>query len=443
MKPAFPALWLGPRGLWALAALAVLLGLAAVFPAALIAFVAGVAVVLGATAADLALGPAARNLRVTREPLGYLALDRAARASYVIENRSASALRMWIAETPADRLAFAQPLLAASVGRATRTTVEQTVHPRERGRVHLGSLYLAVENRIGILRRRFAVDAGVETRIYPNLSAVESAGVLARRSTLLELGLRKLRLRGVGNEFESLREYADGDAFRNVDWKASARRGRLMVAQYEVERSQQVIVALDAGRLMYPRIDGARKFDYALTAALSVARVASQLDDAVGLVAYGARERLNIAPRRGSAHQATLVRVACDLQPAFEEPDYEAAFSNLRRRYAKRSLIVAFTDFFDPLASQTVLAALSSLAPRHLVMCLLMNDAAIERALAHAPATPRDAYRASAALALRDERAAAIALLRARGIIVIDVPASRLTVALLDAYLDVKARGRL
>ncbi|MEO6990266.1 MAG: DUF58 domain-containing protein [Candidatus Baltobacteraceae bacterium] len=443
MRPVFPALWLAPRGLWALVILGVLLALAAVVPAMVVAFVAGVALLAGAIAADVVLGPTAQALRIVREPLGYLALARPARARYVLENRSRSALRVGIVESPAARIAFEEPMLFARVDGFARATVEQTFVPRERGATHFGTLYLAVENRIGVLRRRFAAPADVEVRVYPNLSAVESSGVLARRNTLLEAGLRKLWLRGVGNEFESLREYAAGDAFRNVDWKASARRGRLMVAQYEVERSQQVIVALDAGRLMYPRIGGARKFDYALTAALSVARVASELDDAVGLVVYGARERLHVAPRRGTAHHAALVRVACDLQPEFEEPDYEAAFANLRRRYPKRSLVVAFTDFFDPLASQTVLTALGALAPRHLVICVLMNDAAIERALAHAPSNAHDAYRASAAFTLQDERAAAIAALRTRGIIVVDVPAPRLTVALLDAYLEVKARGRL
>ena len=108
--------------------------------------------------------------------------------------------------------------------------------------------------------------------------------------------MRKLRLRGQGSEFESLREYLPGDGFRSVDWKATARRGRLMVAQHEVERSQQICIALDCGRLMTPRVGLQRKFDYALTAALSVARVAQNADDHVGLVAFGARPILALAP---------------------------------------------------------------------------------------------------------------------------------------------------
>jgi uncharacterized protein (DUF58 family) len=216
-----------------------------------------------------------------------------------------------------------------------------------------------------------------------------------------------------------------------------------MVAQYEVERSQNVIVALDCGRLMLARIGLQRKFDYALTAALSVARVAQLAGDNIGLHAFAAKPLLEIAARRGAAHLGALTRAAYDLQPRLEEPDYEATFVDLRRRYSKRSLFVFFTDIFDPVTSASVLGALDSLLPRHLVLCVLMNDAAIAGALEVEPVTVSAAYRTAVAMTLADERAKAVAVLRSRGSIVVDVPAPRLTVALLDAYLRVKSRGAL
>jgi uncharacterized protein (DUF58 family) len=194
---------------------------------------------------------------------------------------------------------------------------------------------------------------------------------------------------------------------------------------------------------MTPRIGAQRKFDYALTAGLSVARIAQAADDNVGLVAFAAKLLLSIPARRGAAHYRALAQAAYDLQPRFEEPDYETVFTQLRRTYARRSLIVLFTDIFDPVTSAAVLAALGGLVPRHLPLCVLMNDAAIARALDEEPRTVTGAYRTAVAMTLADERAKAIAVLRSRGIIVVDVPADRLTVALLDAYLDVKARGLL
>jgi uncharacterized protein (DUF58 family) len=443
VRPVAPALWLSARGVWVLLALAALLAFAGVFAPVLYAFAAASAIALALLAADAALGPSARALRVARLPLPLVALRRTASAVYALENRAAVALRIGIFETPVINVDFAAESVSASLEARSATTVELAFRPRERGPAQFGDLYVWVENRIGLLRRRYRVAAAENLRVFPDLSAVEEYGTLAKRSTLLDAGLRRLRLRGAGSEFESLRDYQPGDAFRLIDWKATARRGRMMVAQYQAERSQNVIVALDCGRLMTPRIGPQRKFDYALTGALSIARVAQLAGDNIGLEAFAGKPLLSLGARRGAAHVSALAQAAYDLQPRLEEPDYESTFVALRRRYAKRSLVVLFTDIFDPVTSASVLAGMGSLVPRHLAMCVLMNDAAISAALDAEPADPAAAYRTSVAMTLADERAKAIAVLRARGIIVVDVPASQLTIALLDAYLDVKARGLL
>jgi uncharacterized protein (DUF58 family) len=438
-----PALWLARRGIWAMLALAFVIAFASVF-----AWVTPVALLLAAgfvaaVAADAALGANVRTLRVTRRRVDYLALGRTAELTYDVVNRTDRPLRVGIYETQVPIFDLARDCTEVVVAPRSLAQASVSLVPNERGLARLGTLYVWAETTLGLVRRRFAVDAAQEAHVYPDLSAVEEYGTLAKRSTLLDLGLRKLRLRGVGNEFESLRDYQHGDAFRLVDWKATARRGRMTVAQYEVERSQNVIIALDCGRLMTPRLGKERKFDYALTAGLSVARVAQFADDHVGLLAFAGHAILDIAPRRGAAHYAALARAAYDLHPVREEPDYETTFSELRRRNPKRSLVVLFTDIFDPVTSGAILAGLGTLVPRHLVICVLMNDAAVEDALAVTPATPAEAYRTSVAMTLSDERAKAMATLRGRGIITLDVPARELTVKLIDAYLDVKSRGLL
>ena len=443
MRRVFPALWLSPRGVWILLGLAALSALASVVPWLGALVYLGFIAFGAALVADLRLGPSIHTLRITREPLEPLALRRPAHVRYTVQNRSASAIRFGLLETPIAALDFDRESVTGSVPARTQASFEQGVLARERGLVRFGTMYAWAQNAAGLLRRRFALAADLEARVFPDLSAVEGYGSLARRKTLLEQGLRRLRQRGVGSEFESMREYAAGDAFRSIDWKASARRGRLMVQQYEIERSQHVIVTLDCGRIMVPRIGPQRKFDYALTAGLSVARVAQAADDNVGLLAFGAKPILSIAPRRGEAHIAALARASYDLQPRMEEPDYERLFTELKNRHSKRSLIVFFTDIFDPVTSASVLAGLGRLVRRHVVLCVLMNDSAIAGALAQEPANVEEAYRASVAMRLSDERDTAIAHLRSLGIVVVDVPATRLTVALLDAYLDIKARGRI
>jgi uncharacterized protein (DUF58 family) len=443
MRPVFPAIWLSVRGVWVALGLSVLLAVASVVPGLIYLFGAAAVASLALIAADVWLGPSPRTLRVVRRNVGHIALRRPGAVVYDVENRAPVAVKIGLIESPVPILDFAVDTVTARIAARSAVSLDRPYVARERGLASFGAVYVWVENGIGLLRRRYRIDVSEDVRVLPDLSAVERYGTLAKRSTLIDAGLRRLRYRGVGSEYESLRDYQSGDAFRLVDWKATARRGHLMVTQYDIERSQNVIVALDCGRVMTPRIGTQRKFDYALTAALSVTRIAQAAGDNVGLIAFASKPILSIAPRRGVAHANALAQATYDLQARFEEPDYETIFTELRRAYSKRSLIVLFTDIFDPITSASVLGAVATLSPRHLVMCVLMNDAAIATALDEEPLTVAAAYRTAVAISLADERAKAIAVLRSRGVIVVDVPAARLTVALLDAYLDVKARGSL
>jgi len=438
---AFP--WVTPRFIGWLVAIAFVIGFGSLWAPLIYLGSLGLLALLGFLLADLASGPRRGDVAVTREPIEHLALRSPGALRYAIVNRSRMPVRYSLVDTPVDILDMPEDAAQGTVGPDRRKVVELAVTPLERGDAMLGDLYISIDNPLGLVRRRWRVQDDTPAHIYPDLSAVERYGVLARRGRLVEAGFRKLRLRGGGGEFDSLREWQPDDEFRSIDWKATARRNKLMVAQYDIERSQTVMLVLDAGRLMTPRIGGQRKFDYAVTAALSVASIASMVDDKVGVLAFAGDIREHIAPRAGSRHVAGLVQRMYDLQPRFEESDYAGAFAYLRRRQPKRSLVVFFTDMFDPVASASVLANVAVLSPRHLVVCVLMNDEAVATALQTVPATTVDAYRASVAATLGAERRKAAALLQQRGIAVIDVPAAQLSVSLINAYIDVKARDLL
>jgi uncharacterized protein (DUF58 family) len=435
--------WLTPRFLWTLAAIALLLalspGIALFVPIAIIL----AAALIIATIADAIFGPPPSALRVTRTPPEHFALGVRAELSYTIENRSNRALRIGVIETPARTLRFETEELIADLPPSSHATVARPVTPTSRGADELCTLYAWYENALGLIRRRLRIPAPQTIRVFPDLAAVERYGKLHLRNRTIEMGLRRMKLRGAGTEFESLREWSDGDAFRTIDWKATARRGKLMVAQHEVERSQNVLLLLDCGRLMTPRIDTGRKLDYAVTAALSLATIAGLASDRVGLVAFAHDILAAGAPRSTRASIARLTETLYGLEPRFEESNYMRAFAYLRHHLHKRSLIVFLTDVIDPLAQATVMAEVGSLAKHHLLICVFMNDAAISEALSHEPQTVRDAYRANVAISLADERRLATTLLERAGVIVIDVPAKKLSTALIDEYLRVKRRGLL
>jgi uncharacterized protein (DUF58 family) len=440
-SPAFP--WVTRRFVTGLVVIATLFAAGAVVLA--LAYVGAFAAIAlaGLVVADATLGPRRRDVRVTRLPLDHVALRAPTTFRYEVENRSRTAMNFAIVDTPAEIFDLPAESVRGTVGPGRRTIVDLQVMPRERGTAELGDLFVSAENAFGLVRRRWIVPAPAEVRVFPDLSAVERYGELARRGRLVEAGFRRLRLRGSGGEFDSLREFGPDDEFRAINWKATARRGKLMLSQYDIERSQTVMIVLDAGRLMMPRIGLQRKFDFAVTAALSVASIAGLADDKVGLLAFAGDVLEHIGPRSGVRHAAAMTRSVFDLQPRFEEADYAAAFTYLRLRQPKRSLIIFFTDMFDPVASATVLANVAVLTRRHLVICVLLNDEAVERALAGIPATVDEAYRAGVAATLLAERRKAAAILTQRGIAVIDVPAAKTTMALINAYIDVKARNLL
>jgi uncharacterized protein (DUF58 family) len=435
-----PGAWLGPRGV----AATIVAALAAAAAAPFVPWPAAVATAaLTLVALCLADGLAgARAFSFTRIAPERYALARRDVFRYEVVNRGPVELRFGIVEAPVERLAIALDGVAAAVPPRSRTSVELPFVPRERGRTALGSAYAWYETAYGLVRHRVRLDAPRAIRIMPDLSGLDS-GDPALRRRLIDAGLRRLRRRGAGTEFESLREYAAGDPFRSIDWKATARRGRVMVAQHEVERSQQVVVAIDAGRLMSARLGDRRKLDYAVSAGLALAAAGRLAADRVGLHAFAARTLAVIAPGTGPAHAAALADALAELEPQFVESDYERAALELGRAQRKRTLFVVFTDLFDPIASSTLLAALGLLTRHHLVVVALMNDAALAAALAADPHDLGAAYRAAVAAVLNAERKRAIAQLRERGIVVVDAPAEKLSLALIDAYIEIKSRGLL
>lgn len=383
------------------------------------------------------------ELTIERVAAPRLVLARRDAFVYEVVNRATSARRVALVEAPAQRLAIDLGEARALVPPRSRLRLEIGVVPRERGRTALRSFHARIGSMLGIVELRRHVAAPLALRVAPDLSALDRSGDIVARTKLLEAGLRRLRRRGTGGEFASLREYGPDDNFRAIDWKASARRGRALVMDFEVERSQQIVVAIDAGRLMTPRLGDRRKLDHAVSAALAIAAIARLAADRVGILGFAATTLARVLPATGATHAARLVDVLSDLEPHFEESDYERAFLDLDRSLRRRSLIVLFTDLFDPVASAAVLGAASLLVRRHLVLVVLMNDAAVAGALRRDPQDVEDAYRAAVAATLAQERARAVAALQQRGILVVDVPAAELTVALLDAYVDIKTRGLL
>lgn len=396
-----------------------------------------------ATLVDFLLLPAPATFEVERQVEPQLSLGTENPVRITIRNPHSWPWQVTIHEEPPELFPhdFSDTTLLLNPG--TRHVVTYHVSPKARGDFRFGDIWLLVVGRLGLVNRQHRIAAAQAIKVYPNLAETAKFNLMAKRGRLQQVGIRAARLMGAGREFESLREYQPDDEYRRIDWKATARRGKLISRQYEVERSQNVLLVLDVGRTMMAEIDGIAKMDYAVNAALLLAYVATLTDDKVGLLVFADTVQTWIPPRKGRAQVYAILEALYNAEARRVEPDYRAAFAYLNARWRRRSLVVTFTDLWDPDSSRQTLKELSALQPRHLVACVTLLDTKVLRKAEATINKPDDVYEQGVALQVLDDRGKAIGELKRRGVLVVDSQAEKLSAALVNRYLEVKEKSLL
>jgi uncharacterized protein (DUF58 family) len=240
-----------------------------------------------------------------------------------------------------------------------------------------------------------------------------------------------------------LRDYARGDDVRRISWTATARRDRPVVVEVEAERGQQVMIALDCGRLMTAPAGELTKLDHAVNAALMLAWVAQAHGDRVGLMTFDDRVTNFIKPERGSAQLHVITEALYALDSTYVEPDFGHAMTHLALRVGRRSMVVVLTDVQDPNASRELVAHCLRLAARHLVLVVAMSDPDMLAARDAPVSTSARAYQWAAAEEFAASRRESFELLRRGGVLGLDVVAGNLSPALVERYLELKERALL
>ena len=325
----------------------------------------------------------------------------------------------------------------------TTTTLAYIVRPPRRGDYHFGNTHLRWLGPLGLVIRQsqFATAAGV--KVYPNLLDIRRYELLARKGQLAELGFRRRRLLGSGTEFERLRDYAPDDDFRRIDWNAMARKGKPITREYETERSQNIVVLLDVGRLMRTPVNDLAKVDYAINATLMLSYVAGLRGDKVGVLVFADEVLSYLPPKSGKGQFYRLLATLYGIQSQPIEANYARAFAYLGAKHKKRSLIILFTDVASGVAERSVVAQVAPLAARHVPLLVAMSDPEIARLATQPPAASARTYQRAVAEQMLDERAITMRALRQRGVNTLDVPANQLTIEVVNRYLELKSRGRI
>jgi uncharacterized protein (DUF58 family) len=281
-------------------------------------------------------------------------------------------------------------------------------------------------------------------RVYPDIRQIARYTVLARRDRLSTMGVRRSRRLGTDNEFERLRDYIEGDEPRNMDWRATARRRKLTVRAHQVNQSQRLIFLIDCGRMMAGDTGGGLSpLDHALNAMLMLAHVALIRGDQVGLLAFSDRILSYVPPMGGPKRIQRLVHSVHNVFPELVEPRFDRAFVELEKRCRKRSLVILMTNLFDDVNAQIVGDHLANTVGRHLPLGIFLRDHDIFALADEAPSQGPALYKGAAAAALLNWRERALASLRLRGILTLDLFPDDLTAPMINEYLQVKARHLL
>lgn len=315
--------------------------------------------------------------------------------------------------------------------------------PPKRGRFHFGQIAVRYLSRWGLTWVQAAVGESVTVKVYPNMRRAREAELKALGARSLVSAHRKSSWRGEGREFESLRDYVRGDELRHVSWTATARRGKLVTRQYQIERDQTILVAIDAGRLMTARIERETKLDLAVHAALSLMSAAARGGDNAGLVVFGRSIKAYLPPKRGGEHLDATLEALHAVEPEMIEPSYARAFEFIAANVKRRALVVVLTDLVDEEGSRDLLTSLKLLRPRHLPLVVTIGDRDLKGVVREEPENVRELFTQSVAEEIITQRETALRLVEAQGGLALDVTAAALAPALLETYLRVKERGLL
>lgn len=391
---------------------------------------------------DFLLCPPPSQIRLERTLPYPLAVDQPNDIAIEIANLTGSAVSL-IVKDDVPRPCRCEPVrivTTASPGSGNRASYKIT--PLERGNGEFGDIHFWVRGPLGLIWRRGVSPAAATVKLYPGLAAIREQRLRVWRPIVSDI-VRTRWKKGVGTEFDSLREYAVGDDSRLIHWSTSARKGKLVVRQNRMERSQIVFLVLDAGRMMSARVLGKTKLDHGLNAALLLAYSALELGDKVGVMAVAQDILCFLPPASYSRQFGRILDATYALKPTMEEPRFHLALATVAARLRRRALVIVFTDLIDERASEGLLRYSVGLLPRHLPLVVAMSDTEVIDLADATPRTEQDLYRQGVAAGMLERRERLMARLSSLSVLVIDTPPEKISVDVLDQYLEIKARNLL
>ncbi|WP_040492439.1 DUF58 domain-containing protein [Ilumatobacter nonamiensis] len=405
-----------------------------------------VALVLGAivllAVGDFFAAPHPRGIEVVREFPASLTLGERGELGWLVQNRAGRAVRVSVADALWPSLQASRRFSEFALAADRQHRFGATIEPLRRGRFPFGAVTIRTLGPLRMVRRQQTRTVSGSLAVLPAYPSRDA--MLTRMRIPLETGIRSVRTRGTGTDFDQLREYRPGDDIRRVDWAATARQPKAIVREYRAERNQHVVALLDNGRVMAGTVGGAPRVEHAMDAVLGLTQVATRIGDNIGLLTFDNQVRGIVPASNGKAQFGRVTEAMYLLDTQYDESAYRTAFTTAAARFRRRSLFVVFTDLVESIVVDSLLPALPTLTRTHLVLIAAVRDPDVSD---WASATRHDgvdeSFRSAAAVASLNSRERAIAKLSATGAIVVDSRPGDLATDVVDRYLELKARGRL
>jgi uncharacterized protein (DUF58 family) len=416
--------------------------------------------------ADVLMLPLPAALRVTRTFLDSPVLGRETRVELSVEHAASALLRIRVSDDLHPALAQLPPSGALAAFPRDPARIVFAVSPTRRGDIALGGIWLRVRGRIGLVERRCVARPEQKVRVYPAME--RSAGdtqLYLLRIRQIELQRRRLRITGTGREFDHLREYRPGDELRNISWTATARRANVITREFTTERSQQVWIVLDAGRLSgtvfeMRRSGGAAstfrdaasdetyllsltQLDQACSAGIALAQTVMQAGDKAGLMVYGRGIQHQLLPATGPGALRMMIDALSTARNEGSEADHLRAAARLGQLQRRRGLVLWITEMADSARRPEVADAAVDLARRHLVLLVVLGHEEIRSTAARSPRNTEQMFESAAAQEVLERRRQTLAGLRSKGVLVVETTPGALSTDAINEYLEVKARGLL
>ena len=318
-----------------------------------------------------------------------------------------------------------------------------SLKPVKRGEYVFGYVNTLVTGKLGLVYRRFRTCKDQKVAVYPSFIQMRRFELMAVSNRLTEIGIKKIRKIGTSSEFEHIRPYVQGDDPRKVNWQATARRGDIMVNNYQDERSQQVYCLIDKGRVMKAPFEGMSLLDYAINASLVLLNTAMLKGDKAGLITFS-NQISNVVPAERRPTQLNkIMEVLYNQKTFYKETDYEILYATTKLKITQRSLLVLFTNFETIEGLNRQMSFMRKLAIQHLLVVVIFENTEINSLLESTPVTMEDIYIKTIAEKFKLDKRLFVSELERRGIHAILTTPGELTINVINKYLELKTRGSI